>query len=129
MALLRRGLLAALCLLGGAAVSTCTVLLHDYLGGLVLGVVTTVALLVALPPGWWSRLAFSAGWVVVLWLATTKRPEGDYLVSSDASGYALLVAGMVVLAAGFVGLVRRTRPAVDPAVDPVADSGGVRPAP
>ncbi len=121
MALLRRGLLAVLCLLGGAAVSTCTVLLHDYAWGLALGVVTTAALLVALPPGWWARLAFAVGWVVVLWQATTQRPEGDYLVSSDASGYALLVAGMVVLAAGFVGLTRRRRPAVD--------SGGVEGSP
>jgi hypothetical protein len=121
MALLRRGLLAVLCLLGGVAVSTCSVLLHDYAWGLVLGVGTTAALLVALPPGWWSRLAFAVGWVTVLWLATTERPEGDYLVSSDASGYVLLVAGMLVLAAGFVGLVRRSRPA--------ADSGGVEPAP
>ncbi|HWJ11682.1 MAG TPA: DUF6113 family protein [Nocardioides sp.] len=121
MALLRRGLLAALCLLGGAAVSTCVVLLHGYVWGLLLGVVTTAALLVALPPARWSRPAFAVGWVVVLWQATTERPEGDYLVSSNASGYALLVAGMVVLVAGLVGLVRRQRPA--------GDSGGVEPAP
>ncbi|QSR25331.1 hypothetical protein CFH99_06805 [Nocardioides aromaticivorans] len=121
MAHLRRAPLAVLCLLGGAAVSTCAVLLHDYAWGLVLGVVTTFALLVALPPGWWSRLSFAVGWVVVLWQATTERPEGDYLVSSDVSGYALLLAGMVVLAGGFVGLVRRGRPA--------GDSGGVETAP
>lgn len=129
MAHLRRGLLAVLCLLGGAAVSTCTVFLHDYAWGLVLGVGTTAALLVALPPGWWSRLAFAIGWVAVLWRGTTQRPEGDYLVSSDASGYALLIAGMVVLAAGFVGLVRRGHRTGDPAVDPAVDSGGVETAP
>lgn len=122
---LRRGLLAVLCLLGGSAVSVCTVFLHDYAWGLALGVVTTAALLVALPPGWWSRLPFAIGWVAVLWQGTTQRPEGDYLVSSDASGYALLVAGMAVLAGGFVGLVRRGRPAADP----VGDSGGVETAP
>ncbi|NYI46204.1 hypothetical protein BJ993_003284 [Nocardioides aromaticivorans] len=121
MAHLRRAPLAVLCLLGGAAVSTCAVLLHDYAWGLVLGVVTTFALLVALPPGWWSRLSFAVGWVVVLLQATTERPEGDYLVSSDASGYALLLVGTVVLAGGFVGLVRRGRPA--------GDSGGVETAP
>ncbi len=110
MTLLRRGGLAVLALLAGAAVGLCTVLLHDYTWGLLLGVATTVAALVACPPGWWARLPFALGWVAVLWLATTERPEGDYLVSSDTRGYALLVVGMVVLAAGFVGLVRR-RPA------------------
>lgn len=121
MAHLRHGLLAVACLLGGVAVSTCTVLLHDYAWGLVLGVVTTFAALVALPPGWWSRLAFAIGWVGVLWQGTTERPEGDYLVSSDVSGYVLLGVGMLVLAGGFVGLVRRGRPA--------GDSGGVETAP
>lgn len=129
MAHLRHGLLAVACLLGGMAVSTCAVLLHDYAWGLALGVVTTVALLVALPPGWWSRLAFAIGWVVVLWQGTTERPEGDYLVSSDGSGYALLLAGTVVLAGGFVGLVRRRRTAGEPAADPTGDSGRVETAP
>lgn len=121
MALLQRGLVAVLCLLAGGAVSTCTVLLHDYLGGLVLGLSTTAAALVALPPGWWARPAFAIGWVAVLWLATAERPEGDYLVSSDVSGYALLAAGMVVLGAGFAGLVRRPRSS--------GDSGGVETSP
>lgn len=125
MAHLRRVPLAVLWLLAGLAVSTCTVLLHDYVWGLALGVVTTAAAMVALPPGWWSRLAFAVGWVTVLWRGTTQRPEGDYLVSSDASGYALLVAGIVVLAGGFVGLVRRGAAGTDPA----ADSGGVETAP
>lgn len=110
MTLLRRGVLAVLALLAGAAVSVCTVALHGYTWGLVLGTVTTAAALVALPPGWWARLPFALGWVGVLWLATTRRPEGDYLVASDAHGYTLLVVGMLVLAGGCLGLVRR-RPA------------------
>ena len=125
MAHLLRVLLAVPCLLGGAAVSTCSVLLHDYAWGLALGVVTTFALLVALPPGWWSRLAFAIGWVVVLWQATSERPEGDYLVSSDVSGYLLLLAGMLVLAGGVAGLVRRGRAAGDPVAEPAGDSGGL----
>lgn len=129
MAHLRRVPLAVLCLLGGLAVSTCTVLLHGYPWGLVLGVATTAAVMVALPPGWWSRLAFAIGWVTVLWRATTQRPEGDYLVSSNPSGYALLVAGMVVLGGGFVGLVRRDVAGPDPAAHPAGDSGGVETAP
>ncbi|MEV5001267.1 hypothetical protein [Nocardioides sp. LML1-1-1.1] len=107
MTLLARGGLVVPALLAGAAVSVCTVLLHGYTWGLVLGTATTLAALVALPPGWWARLPFALGWVVVLWLGTTRRAEGDYLVASDTRGYALLVVGMLVLAGGFVGLVRR----------------------
>lgn len=94
----------------GAAVGLCAVLLHDLWWGLLLGVVTTTALLVALPPAWWGRLAFALGWVVVLWRATTERAEGDYLVSADVSGYALLGFGLLVLTSGIAGLRRRAAP-------------------
>jgi hypothetical protein len=105
------GALAAPALLVvGAAVGLCVVLLHDYWWGLLLGVATTAALLVALPPTWWGRLAFALGWVVVLWRATTERAEGDYLVSADVSGYGLLGFGLLVLVAGIAGLRRRPVP-------------------
>lgn len=102
-----RALVVVPCFALGAAVSLGTVALHDYAWGLLLGVVTTAATMVALPPGWWSRLAFALGWVALLAFAVSPRPEGDYLVSSDPDGYLLLVAGMVVFVAGFVGVVRR----------------------
>ncbi|KRB76951.1 hypothetical protein ASE01_09275 [Nocardioides sp. Root190] len=104
----------------GAAVGLCSVLLHDHLWGLLLGVATTLAVMVALPGGA-ARLGFAIGWVAVLWRATTERPEGDYLVSSDANGYVLLGFGLVVLAGGFTGLVGRRVPD--------GDSGGVGTAP
>lgn len=121
MSLLLRGPAALASLAGGAAVGLGSVLLHDYWWGLLLGLAATVAVLVALPAGWSTRLAFALGWVAMLWRATTERTEGDYLVSSDVRGYSLLAFGMVVLAAGFVGLARR------PPRD--GDSGGVDPAP
>lgn len=121
MTLLLRCSAALASIVGGGAVGLGAVLLHGYWWGLLLGVAATVALLVALPAGASTRLAFSLGWVAVLWRATTERTEGDYLVSSDARGYTLLVFAMVVLAAGFVGLARRPRRD--------GDSGGVDPAP
>jgi hypothetical protein len=105
-----RLLVAPACLLGGAAVALCVVLLHDHWWGLLLGVATTAALLVALPAAWWGRLAFALGWVAMLWRAMTERPEGDYLVSSDVNGYALLVVGMLVLVAGIAALRRPAAP-------------------
>mgnify|MGYP006189531841 CR=1 FL=1 len=107
MPLYARLLLLVPCLVLGAVVSLCTVLLHGYWWGLVLGVATTAAVLVALPGGWWSRLPAALGWVGVLALAGTERPEGDLLVTADVRGYALLVVGGIVLVSGFVGLIRR----------------------
>lgn len=108
----------------GLGIGLCSVLLHDYPWGLLLGVVTTVATLVALPGGW-ARLPFAIGWVVVLWQGVTQRAEGDYLVSADVSGYALMLIGIAVLGAGFVGVARRARPG-DGAAE---DSGRVETAP
>lgn len=108
-----RGLSALACLVAGAAVAVCAVALHDHLWGLLLGSVTTIACLVALPGGWWARLPFALGWAVVLWFATFERPEGDYLVSADVDGYVLLAFGMGVVVGGFVGLAPRRAAAED----------------
>ena len=105
-----RALLVVPCLVLGFGVALCTVLLHGYAWGLALGLAATAATLVALPGGWWARLPFALGWTALLAVVTPQRPEGDYLVAADAKGYALLVAGIVVLAAGFVG-IRPRRPA------------------
>ncbi|MFD0806639.1 hypothetical protein ACFQ0K_11125 [Nocardioides caeni] len=99
-------LLALGCAVLGAAVSVCVVALHGYVWGLLLGLAATAAMLVALPGGP-LRLGFAAGWALVLAVAAPARAEGDYLVAGDVPGYALLVSGIVVFAAGFAGLVRR----------------------
>ena len=108
-----RGLVALGCLALGAAVGLGTVALHGYGWGLGLGVATTAATLVALPGGWWRRLPFALGWTAVLGAATVQRPEGDYVIASDASGYLLLATGAVVLGSGFVGLLGRRTVADD----------------
>lgn len=111
--MLVRALLVVPCLVLGAGVAVCTVLLHGYAWGLVLGLAATAASLVALPGGWWARLPFAAGWVAALGVLTLERSEGDYLVAGDGSGYALLAGGAVVLGVGFVGLLPRRATAPD----------------
>lgn len=93
-------------LLVGAATGIATVALHTISWGIVLGFAATAVAAYALPPGWWTRLAFVAGWVgMVGWLAM-PRSEGDYLLSSNLSGYAVLGFGLVLLVFGVASLPR-----------------------
>lgn len=103
--LLKPSLALALLALG-IAVGIASVALHALWWGLLLGMLTTVATLYALPPGWWSRLAFGLGWVGLVAWVTTPRSEGDYLISSEFNGYALLMLGAVVLVAAVLTLPR-----------------------
>lgn len=104
--------LAALGLvLVGAATGIATVALHTISWGMVLAFAATLVTAYALPPGWWTRLAFVVGWVgMVGWLAM-PRPEGDYLLSSDLAGYAVLGIGLVLLVFGVATLPRPKMPA------------------
>ncbi len=97
--------LVALTLVGvGGVVGAATVVLHHEWWTLGLGVITTLVVLRALPPAWWSRLAYALGWLVVLAWTVTPRPEGDYLISADAQGYLLLGLGVVLLVTAVVTL-------------------------
>jgi len=98
-------------LLAGAFTAIATVALHQLVWGLVLALAATAAAVLALPPGWWTRLAFVTGWVVMVGWLTVPRPEGDYLVSADWQGYAVLGSGMVLLVVGLATLPRPRRPA------------------
>ena len=62
-------------------------------------VVATVATLVWLPPGWWSRLPFALGWAGLVGSVVSPRPEGDYAIRQDLPGYVLI--GVAVLVLGF----------------------------
>ena len=104
----------------GVLVSAAAVLLHGLWWGLPLGLLTTAAVLVALPAGW-CRLPFALGWGLTLAVLAPSRPEGDYLVAGDLPGYTLLAAGVGVLLAGFVGL----RPHTSRAARADEDAGGV----
>lgn len=61
-----------------------------------LAVVASLAGALAVPPGA-ARLGYGAGWLLVVWLAATPRPEGDYLVSSGARGLAFLGSALLLL--------------------------------
>lgn len=81
----------------GVAVGVASVALHTEWWTLGLAAATTIVVLVALGPGWWSRLPFGIGWVLVVAMTVSPRDEGDYLVSGDAQGYLLLGLAVVVL--------------------------------
>lgn len=95
---LRSLALTASCLTLGAVVGLATVVLHQTWGLLALAAVACLAVLVALPPAWWSRPAFVAGFGLLVLRALLPRPEGDFLVAADPAGYALLglTLGLVV---------------------------------
>lgn len=84
-------------LAAGAGTALVTVLLHQLWWGLVLGAAATLAVLVAVGRGWWTRLPFGLGWVAFVAWVVPARPEGDYVVSSDPAGYTLLGLALLVL--------------------------------
>lgn len=101
----------------GAAV----LVLHATGWGLVLGAAAALALLLALPPGFTTRVAFALGLALFLVVALRPRPEGDYLVGSGLLGYGLLGLSLVLLVAAVVSVPRRARRSATPAA-PVEDS-------
>lgn len=96
--------LALVLLVGGGLVGTAATLVHGLGVGMVLTLVATLSALLALPPGWWSRLPFSIGWLLVVVYFSNPRPEGDYLVAGDTEGYVLLGLGMVAVLVSIVTL-------------------------
>jgi hypothetical protein len=111
-----KSLAAASLFVAGAAVGMAAVAVHELWWGLPLAAVASVASLVALPAGWWTRLPAALGFALLVgWLSIPRR-EGDYLISSDLRGYALVTLTLVVLVAGIATLPRprRERPDEDP---------------
>jgi hypothetical protein len=98
---------AAALLVAGAVTGVATVALHELWWGLVLATAAVLAAVVALPAGWWTRLAFVVGFDLVVGWLTFPRAEGDYLVSQDLQGYAVLVLGVVLLVGAMATLPRR----------------------
>jgi hypothetical protein len=96
-------------LLLGAGTGIATVAVHEMPRGLALAVAATAVTAYAVPPGWSTRLAFVAGWVVTVGWLTLPRPEGDYLVSQDWQGYLVLGLGLVLIVVGLATLPRPRR--------------------
>jgi hypothetical protein len=102
------------CFLVGAAVALAAVLVHRSVFplGLLLAVATTFAV------PWWllgsarprTAASYVVGWLVVLALVVAGRPEGDYALSSDVEGYAMLGAGLLLVVVGVVSIAGRRRP-------------------
>ena len=100
---------AVVLLVAGAVTALATTAVHQLWWGLLLGAAATVAALVALGRGWLTRFPFGLGWTgFVVWVAPA-RPEGDYAISSDAPGYALLTLALVVLVFSLATLPRPGR--------------------
>lgn len=101
-----RLLVAVLLLVAGAATGLATVAVHELAWGLPLAIGATVAALGALPPGWWSRLAFALGWSALVGWLSVPRPEGGFVIGSDVPGYTVLGLGLAVMVGGVATLPR-----------------------
>lgn len=88
----------------GVVVGTASVGVHATWWGLPLALTTTAVSAYALPGGWTGRAPFAIGWAAVVAALALPRPEGDFLISGDLNGYALLAFGLALLVAGLVTL-------------------------
>ena len=105
----RGALFAVTCLALGGVAGSAALLLHQYAWGFALGVAASAAVWWALGPRWWGRTPFSAGWVVVAFLGSSTRPEGDFLVPANLPGYAFLGWSLTLVVASVVTWPTRTR--------------------
>jgi hypothetical protein len=98
--------LAPVSLLAGVAAGVGTVAVYQWVWGLLLAAATAVVVVLATPAGWGTRLPFALGFGGVAVLGALPRGEGDYLVSSSASGYAVLGVALLVLCVALATLPR-----------------------
>ena len=101
-------------LLLGVAVGVCAVAVHrlSVLGlplGLVLAVLATVVTALSLRRSEWPRTGatYCLGWLVVLGVVLTGRPEGDFALADDPAGYTLMAAGFLLVVLGIGALLAR----------------------
>lgn len=93
----------------GGVVAVLSVLVHRTGPvGLALALVTSLATAEWLRRGVLPSLAsaYCLGWVVVLGVVLTGRPEGDWAIGGDPRGYSLMAAGLVLVVDGVVALPR-----------------------
>lgn len=96
--------LAVLVLVVAVLSAVAAVLVHDHAWGLVLSWLAGAAALWALPPTWWGRPVFAFGWLLVLVRVLFPRPEGDFLVGGNLSGYLLLASGLAFVGVAAFGV-------------------------
>jgi hypothetical protein len=99
----------------GAAVGLAATWTHGRWWGLVLGAAATFAAELAAPRGP-LRVAYAVGWIAASGYFLLARPEGDFVVGSNAIGYTFLGLGLVVvvLAVGTAAPRRRLPPEPGP---------------
>lgn len=107
MSLLLRGASALALLALGAVSALAAVLLHGDWWGLLLGWAVLLSVAFAIPLDWHGRPAFALGWIVVLVSCLGSRPEGDFLVASNLTGYALLAGAPALVVLAVTGFASR----------------------
>ena len=95
-------------LLVGLVTGAAVVLLHTAWAWLVVGALAAAVSLRWLPADG-PRVAFAVGWCLPVARGVLTRPEGDYLVAANATGWTLLGLSVLVLLTALATL--RLRPA------------------
>ena len=98
--------LAPMTLMAGLATGIGTIAIHQSWLWLALALAATAAMLLVAPPGLWTRVPFAVGYAGMVGLASVPRPEGDYLLGSNAAGYVVLGTALAVLVAALATLRR-----------------------
>lgn len=104
-----RVLRALALLLAGAASAVAAVAVHGRWWGFALATAAVLASLVAVGPGWSTRLPFALGFGLVVLRLTVSRPEGDYVIAGNAQGYGMLLLTVAVAALAVATLPRPGR--------------------
>ncbi len=112
--------IAPMTLMAGLAAGVATVAVHQRWWWLALAVAATMAMLLAAPPGLWTRVPFAVGYAGMIGLASVPRPEGDYLLGSNAEGYTVLGLALGVVVAALATLRR-------PGQSPTEEASGFLP--
>ena len=108
--MLRVRLVVALAMMvAGALTGVAGVAVHGHWWGLALASAAALATLLAVGPGWSTRLPFAAGFGLVVLLLAIGRPEGDYVLAATAQGYLMLGLTLVVVAVALATLPRPGR--------------------
>jgi hypothetical protein len=106
--------LAPITLLAGVAAGVGAAAVYQWWWGLVLAAAAILLVALATPPGWSTRLPFALGLAGVAVLLAVPRGEGDYLLSSTWSGYAVLGLALAVLMLAIATLPRPGGPRKNP---------------
>jgi hypothetical protein len=107
--------LAPASLLAGIAAAVGTIAVYQWWWGLLLGAAATLALAMATPAGWATRLPLACGFDGAVALLAVPREEGDYLVASTGAGYTVLALALAVL---MLAIATLPRPVVRPTPRP-----------